>query len=91
MANTKSAKKALRASSRRRVVNLKVIHAYKEARKATKDLSKKSVPQELAKSLSTAYAKIDFAVKKGVIHKSTGSRYKSRLALMVNKVETVKK
>ena len=91
MANTKSAKKALRVSSRRRSFNIIIIHDFKEARKAVKDLSGNGNAPELAKPLSTAFAKINFSVKKGVIHKNTGSRYKSRIAMMVNKAETVKK
>jgi len=36
-------------------------------------------------ALKKAYAALDKAVKKGVIHKNTAARKKSRLAKLVNK------
>ncbi|KXK10161.1 MAG: 30S ribosomal protein S20, partial [candidate division WS6 bacterium OLB21] len=38
-------------------------------------------------SLPKAYSQIDMAAKKGVIHKNTASRYKSRLSAKVKSAE----
>jgi len=63
-------------------------------KKTLKTLSKK-IRSEMPKEekqvlLDTIYSQLDKAAKKGVIHKRTASRRKSRLALMLNK-ETVAK
>jgi small subunit ribosomal protein S20 len=54
-----------------------------------KTLSKKirtEMPlEEKQKALETIYSQLDKAAKKGVIHKRTASRRKSRLANMLNK------
>lgn len=79
MAITKSAKKAIRSSSKKRVFNLRtkrtLAGAVKEARKmAGKDRKDQS------EALNQAYQAIDKAVKRGVIKKNTAARKKSRLA-----------
>ncbi len=80
-----SSKKALRVSERKRKVNARIKDDFKKARKdVVKSLTgadKKKVQQNLA----VAYKKFDAAAKKGVIHKNTAARYKSRLTLQVNK------
>lgn len=74
---TKSAKKALRGSSRKRAVNLrlkkKLDSAVKEAKKTG------------SKSLAAAYKAIDKAAKKGLIKKGAADRKKSRLAAFIKK------
>ncbi len=84
MANTKSAKKAIRQSERRRVFNLRRLRAMKAAIKEVKKLAaaKDSKALEL---LHVAYKAIDKAAKRGVIKKNTAARKKSRLAKLVNK------
>jgi len=48
--------------------------------------------EEKQKMLDTLYAQLDKAAKKGVIHKRTASRRKSRLAASLNKeLSTAKK
>lgn len=76
---TKSAKKALRQSYKRRVFNLRRKNKMKELVKQFKELiagDKKSEAQSL---LSRVYKAIDKAAKRGVIKKNTASRKKSRL------------
>ncbi len=73
MPNTSSAKKALRQSKRRRVINLRVINAFKDAVREFM----KAPSQEL---LNKAYSKLDIASKKHIIHKNKASRFKSKLA-----------
>lgn len=57
-----------------------------------KTLSKKirtEMPiEEKQKMLETIYSQLDKAAKKGVIHKRTAARRKSRLAVMLNKENT---
>ena len=79
MAITKSAKKAHRASLKKRVFNLRrkrvLTDTVKTVRKAIATDTK-----EAEKSLSAAYKAIDKAAKTGVIKKNAASRKKSRLA-----------
>ncbi|MCX6713159.1 MAG: 30S ribosomal protein S20 [Candidatus Vogelbacteria bacterium] len=81
----KSAKKALRASTRKRVFNLKRKDAMKSAIKDTKKLAADNKASEAKKSLSAAYQAIDKALKRGVIKKNTDARKKSRLSAQIKK------
>lgn len=80
---TKSAKKALRSSSRKKSQNLYYKKRMKELLKEIKNyVSNKNV--EKAKSLIPSYYKIvDKAAKENVIKKNTASRKKSSIARMV--------
>ncbi|MCI0597678.1 30S ribosomal protein S20 [Candidatus Parcubacteria bacterium] len=73
MAITTSAKKAHRASLRKRVFNVRRKRALTNAVKTVK----KSMT---AADLSKAYQAIDKAAKRGIIKKNTAARKKSRLA-----------
>jgi len=85
MAITSSAKKAIRASAKKRVFNLR----RKEAvLKTTKSLMKALAAKDVAtaeKLLPTAYQAIDKAMKRGVLKKNTAARKKSRLALSLTR------
>lgn len=83
---TKSAKKAMRGSIRRRVMNLASIDKYKDAIKSVRRAAAATQKEAAAKALPAAYAQIDKAVKKHVIHKNKGARLKSRLAALVAKL-----
>jgi small subunit ribosomal protein S20 len=78
MAITKGAKKAHRASLRKRAFNVRRKRAMKDL---TKDARKDLTPEALAK----AFQAIDKAAKRGVIKKNTAARKKSRLAKAVAK------
>lgn len=87
MPNTKSAKKALRSSSRKREFNLekkfKIKNALKEFRRAL------TVDTKAAQTaLSKVFSVFDKAVKTNFIHKNRASRKKSRLTKMVSKMST---
>lgn len=86
MANTSSAKKAIRVSSRKRKVNIAVKRSFREARVKVTKAVQSNKPAQAKKLLVDAYSKIDTAAKKGTIHKNTANRYKSRLALQINKL-----
>jgi small subunit ribosomal protein S20 len=86
MAITSSAKKAIRASAKKRVFNLRRKDSLTDASKmllkavAAKDVS------GAEKLLSEAYKAIDKAMKRGVIKKNTAARKKSRLALAIARI-----
>lgn len=84
MAITKSAKKAHRASLKKRVFNVRRKRALTNTTKATVKLAGTSV-EDARKSLSSAYQAIDKAAKRGIIKKNTAARKKSRLSAAVKR------
>lgn len=75
---TRSAKKALRQSVRRRERNLAKTKAMKEAIKKYKKASSPEL-------LSQVYKQLDKAAKTHVIHKNRAARLKSRLSKLLKK------
>ena len=86
MAITRSAKKALRASARKRVFNLRRQSTMKDSVKDFKTLIAKGKVEEAAALLSKAFQALDKAAKTGVIKKQNADRKKSRLSKMLKKV-----
>jgi len=76
---TQSAKKAIRGSLRKKAVNDARKRAMKEVIKKVEKTAKTSKDEAL-KMLSSAYAIIDKAAKKGVIKKNNAARKKARLS-----------
>lgn len=87
MPNTKSAAKAMRQAQRRRAINLKVKDKFKTAGKNLKKLIKAGSQKDAVEALKDAMSTLDKAVKKGVIHKNTASRKKSRYAKAIAKLK----
>jgi small subunit ribosomal protein S20 len=87
MAVTKTAKRALRQSANRKVVNDKRKKIMKEEVKATRSLIVNKNKKEAEKKLPATFAALDKAAKGGVIKKGTASRKKSRLAKAAAKLE----
>lgn len=90
MPNTKSAKKALRSSLKKREYNLarkfKIKNSLKDLRKALT-----TNPNDYLTALSSVYSSLDKAVKGNFIPKNRADRKKSRIAKMVAKtLESVK-
>lgn len=81
---TRSAKKALRQSFRRRARNITRKEAYKTLIKQIKRLAP-SDPQKTKGLLPQLYQALDKAAKTRAIDKNKASRLKSRLAKLVNK------
>lgn len=81
----KSAKKALRSSSRKKSVNDRNKKNTKESLKKIEKLLKDKNKEEAQKNLPIFYSAVDKAAKKGIIKKNTASRKKSRVAKMINK------
>lgn len=77
---TKSAKKALRNSRRKRVFNSRRKEAIRRAVKDVEKLGTGGKNEEVAQKLSIAYKAIDKAAKRGILKKNTAARNKSRLA-----------
>jgi small subunit ribosomal protein S20 len=82
---TKGAKKALRASERKAVFNLRRKRVLKTEVKNIKDLIKEGKVAEAQKSLPAAYKALDKAAKMNSITKNHASRKKSRLAKAIKK------
>jgi small subunit ribosomal protein S20 len=87
MPNTKSAAKAMRQSSRRRVINLATKNRVKSATRLVKKSITESNADEARKALQQAMSALDKAVKKRVLHKNTASRRKSRFARAIARLE----
>ncbi len=79
---TKSAKKAIRTSLRKKAFNDQRKKVMKEVIKKIEKLSKTS-KAEASKMLSTAFQAIDKAAQKGVIKKNNAANKKSRLSRLV--------
>ncbi len=93
MANTKSAIKRIKINERNRLRN----KAYKSAVRtlmknylqAVENYSANPTPEameQVQKTMSAAYSKIDKAVKRKVLHRNNGARKKARLAKALKKV-----
>lgn len=79
---TKSAKKAIRGSLRKKAVNDRRKRVMKEEiKKIEKTI--KTDKKEALKMLNSAFQAIDKAAKKGVIKKNNAARKKSRLSRLV--------
>jgi len=84
---TKSAKKALRSSARKRVFNVDRKNEMKEVLKKAKKLISENKKSEAEKLIPEAYKAIDKAAKRGVIKKNNASRKKSRLTTAIAKLK----
>ena len=84
LANTKSAKKRILVTSKRQARNKHVKSSTKTAiKKVTAAVG--TGQNDVQALLSQAVSAIDTACSKGVYHKNTAARKKSRLAKLVNK------
>lgn len=82
---TKSAKKALRQSLRRKTRNTVYKRKIKNLLKEAKALAVRQKPEEAKKMLPAVYKLLDKAAKTGAIKKNSASRKKSRIAKFFNK------
>ncbi len=87
MANHDSATKKHRQDEKKRMVNRINRSKMKNKIKALKKKVSVGERDEAVKLLPGAISIIDMTVRKGTIHKNTGSRYKSRLLGLINKTE----
>ena len=89
MANSRSAKKQVRASERKRIANQITKTKYKTAVKKVV-VAAESGDKGLSQKISEAFSKIDKAAKVGAIHKNQAARRKSRLVKKVKLLQESK-
>ena len=87
MANIKSAKKRVLTAERNRLKNQAFRTSIKTAVKKVLEVANTEDKEALNAALSKAYQLCDKAVSKGILHKNTAARKKSRLTLAVNKLQ----
>ena len=83
---TRSAKKALRASDRKREFNLRRKEKVNKTVKSVKKLVTANNKKEAVQALREAQKALDKAVKGKTLNKNTASRKKSRLSKMIKKL-----
>jgi len=81
---TKSAKKAMRASCRKKVFNLRRKKAVREEWKRLRTLAAGDLKKAVAQ-LPAVYRAIDKALKRGIIKKPAAARKKSQAARLLIK------
>jgi|LakMenEpi03Aug12_release.lakeMendotaPanAssembly.Ray.scaffolds.fasta_scaffold77710_5 small subunit ribosomal protein S20 len=84
---TKSAKKALRNSDRKRIFNLRSKNNIIDSRRKLMKIVTAPEPKKdlITTSLGEFYSSLDKAVKTNYIHKNKANRLKSRMALRISK------
>ena len=87
MANIKSAKKRVLIAEVNRQRNVAFKTSIKTAIKKALALATESDKEALNASISRVYQLCDKAVSKGILHKNTAARKKSRLTKAVNKLQ----
>lgn len=90
MANIKSAKKRILTAERNRIKNVAFKTSIKTALKKVLELATSKDKEALNAAISRAYQLCDKAVSKGVLHKNTAARKKSRLVLAVKRIQEAK-
>ena len=86
MANIKSAKKRILVAEANRQRNVAFKSSIKTAIKKALSLAESDDKEALNASISKVYQLCDKAVVKGILHKNTAARKKSRLTLAVKKL-----
>lgn len=84
MANIKSAKKRVLTAEKSRISNTAWKSSVKTAIKKAIELASGDDKEALNKAVSKVYQLCDKAVGKGILHKNTAARKKSRLAKRLN-------
>ena len=83
---TKSAKKALRQSLKRRARNLQKKKKIKDLLKEVRNLIFQKKVEEAKKLLPQIYKLLDKAAKTGLIKKNAASRKKSRITKLISAI-----
>lgn len=80
MANTRSAEKRIRVNAKKRLRNRSILSAVRTAvKKFERSLADGSDQQQVQTLFQEAIRRLDKAVSKGVLHRNTAARKKSRL------------
>ncbi len=83
MANHKSAKKAIRSSEKKRLLNRYQTKTTRNMVKKLRETTDVAVAQELYRTVSSM---LDKLAKRNIIHSNNASNRKSKLARFVNKM-----
>ncbi len=86
MAHHKSAIRQERRSIRRKAVNTQNKSALRTGIRKVREAIENNDQEGARKLMPGVVSAIDQAVKKGTIHKNTGSRYKSRLSRQIEAI-----
>ncbi|MCA9365364.1 30S ribosomal protein S20 [Candidatus Kaiserbacteria bacterium] len=84
---TQGAKKAHRASERKRVFNVRRRRAMNEIVKEVRSLITSGESKKAEEKIPEAYKAIDKAAKRGIIKENTAARKKSRLVAALKKTK----
>lgn len=87
MTNLKTAKKALRQSTIKKIRNLRKKRELSSLTKNFKKIISEKGGEEAKKILPDIYKRIDKNKKAGILKKNTASRKKSKIAKMINKLK----
>ena len=88
MAQHKSAKKRIRQTEKRTLRNRTLRSSTRTAIKKFRLLLEEGNPESLKTAYPGVQKTIDKAVTKGVLHRRTAARYKSRLAIAMGKAQS---
>jgi len=88
---TKSAKKEMRKTQRRTLVNKAARSRAKTMIVKTENVLASGDAETTGKTLAAAISALDKAAEKGIIHRNNAARRKSRLVKKVNKAASAKK
>ena len=91
LATHKSALKAHRQSEMKRARNRTVRGGVRKAVKRTRSLVDEGDLDGARESLQVAISRLDRAAEKGVIHKNSAARHKSRLTKLLNGAQAASK
>lgn len=86
MANIKSSKKRILTAERNAVRNVAFKSSVKTAIKKALELGKAGESKDLQAAVAKVYQLCDKAVGKGILHKNTAARKKSRLVLALKRL-----
>ncbi len=87
MANIKGQMKRNLQNEKRRIANASFKSGLKTALKAVEVSVENNKKEEAVTALAGAFKKLDKAVVKGIYHKNTVARTKSRLSKLVNEIQ----
>ncbi len=87
MAHRRSSIKKIRADKRRREVNRRTISELRTVARQVASLIVAKKKDEASRASGELFSKLDKAVKKGIFHKNTVSRRKSRVQLKINSLK----
>ncbi len=86
MPQTSSAKKALRSSERKRVINNRWRHIMRANIRTVRDAIQAGDSQTATQAFTKAQRIIDRAARRNIIHPTNAARKKSRLQLAIQKI-----